>query len=230
MKKMRIALVALCAAVLLTVLAAAGCGGVDLTPLYGKTYTFTGKTLPVDWDGQTSAGYVPGEEKTSVGDLIEKYFGRVNWEYTVAADSFGILGGLTDSDKASPEAFEKFIDKEAQGIYSSLEGCTVKIGGESDEVDVTVTFKDASIGTKTYKCHDSSPDGDGTALSSEQMTGENWTGNASFFNSWNGVREYFSMILPDVWSMISMPAQVVLYEGENQLLVSIYLLAETTVA
>ena len=176
-----------------------GCGGrLVSTPLYGKTVTFTGKTMPVDWDGQTGAGYADGESETPVGDLIEKYFEEIDWDYTAECDNYEILANLTEADKASPDAFMAYIDTVVQerGIYAGLEGTTVTVGSMSDEVEVVFSAPDGK--EYRYTCTDTSPGRDGTVLSSEMLSGENWSGNASFATSWNGVREYFWMNVPDI--------------------------------
>lgn len=227
----KIAAALLCAVIAATAVFAVGCGGVDISPLYGKTYTFTGKTADIDWDGQTSAGFVPGEEKKSVGDLLEKYFDRINWDYTASSDEIGVLANLTDADKASADAFKAYMDKSADGIYSALEGWKVVIGEAGDTVKVTVTLNGT---TTTYDCRDNSPDGNGTGLMSEQITTDTFQGNASFANAWNGTREYFCMNVPvmseDMMLSVSVPVSVVLYAGENEPLVTIMLIAETTVS
>lgn len=223
----KIATAALCALILCAALLVAACGGRgESTPLYGKTVTFTGKTMAVDWDGQTGAGYADGESETPVGELLDKYFAEVDWESTVYFDNTGVLAGLTDADKASAEAFKAFIGKASQGLYSSLEGCTVTAGAQADTVDVTVKHGDWQ---ETYKCSDTSPDKDGTVLSSEWLSGENWEGNAGFGMSWNGVREYFTMNIPGIPG-ISIPVYVLLYRSDGNSLLSILLIAETTVA
>ena len=233
-----------------------GCGGrLVSTPLYGKTVTFTGKTMPVDWDGQTGAGYADGESETPVGDLIEKYFEEIDWDYTAECDNYEILANLTEADKASPDAFMAYIDTVVQerGIYAGLEGATVTVGSKSDEVEVV--FSAVTVGSKSdevevvfsapdgkeyrYTCTDTSPGRDGTVLSSEMLSGENWSGNASFATSWNGVREYFSIVVPDVAPPmgISLPVSVILYDyesdgaggGSGTSLVEIRILAETTI-
>lgn len=227
----RIAAALLCAVIAATAVFAVGCGGVDISPLYGKTYTFTGKTADIDWDGQTSAGFVPGEEKKSVGDLVDKYFDKINWDYTASSDEIGVLANLTDADKASADAFKAYMDKSADGIYSALEGWKVVIGEAGDTVKVTVTMDGT---TTTYDCRDNSPDGNGTGLVSEQITTDNFDGNASFTNLWNGTREYFGMVVPvmseGMMSSVWVPVSVVLYAGENEPLVTIMLIAETTVS
>lgn len=228
----RIAAALLCAVIAATVVFAVGCGGgADISPLYGKTYTFTGKTADIDWDGQTSAGFVPGEEKKSVGDLVDKYFDKINWDYTASSDTIGVLANLTDADKVSADAFKAYMDKSADGIYSALEGWKVVIGEAGDTVKVTVTLDGT---TTTYDCRDNSPDGNGTGLMSEQITTDTFQGNASFANAWNGTREYFSMVVPvtfgDMTMSTSVPVSVVLYAGENEPLVTIMLIAETTVS
>lgn len=218
-----------------------GCGRGRLvsTSLYGKTVTFTGKTMPVDWDGQTGAGYADGESETPVGDLIEKYFEEIDWDFTNECDNYDILGGLQEEDKASPDAFMAYIDTVVQerGIYAGLEGATVTVGSKSDEVEVVFSAPDGK--EYRYMCTDTSPDRDGTVLSSEMLSGENWSGNASFATSWNGVREYFWMNVPDVAPPmgISLPVSVILYDYESDgaggesgtSLVEIKILAETTI-
>ena len=217
-----------------------GCGGrLVSTPLYGKTVTFTGKTMPVDWDGQTGAGYADGESETPVGDLIEKYFEEIDWDFTNECDNYDILGGLQEEDKASPDAFMAYIDTVVQerGIYAGLEGATVAVGSKSDEVEVVFSAPDGK--EYRYTCTDTSPDRDGTVLSSEMLSGENWSGNASFATSWNGVREYFGMNVPDVAPPmgIGLPVSVILYDYESDgaggwsgtSLVEIRILAETTI-
>ena len=69
---------------------------------------------------------------------------------------------------------------------------------------------------------------------SEQITTDTFQGNASFANAWNGTREYFCMNVPvmseDMMLSVSVPVSVVLYAGENEPLVTIMLIAETTVS
>lgn len=218
-----------------------GCGRGRLvsTSLYGKTVTFTGKTMPVDWDGQTGAGYADGESETPVGDLIEKYFEEIDWDYTAEWDNYEILANLTEADKASPDAFMAYIDTVVQerGIYAGLEGATVTVGSMSDEVEVVFSAPDGN--EYRYTCTDTSPGRDGTVLSSEMLSGETWSGNASFATSWNGVREYFWMNVPDIAPPmgISLPVSVILYDYESDgaggesgtSLVEIRILAETTI-
>lgn len=137
-----------------------GCGGrLVSTPLYGKTVTFTGKTMPIDWDGQTGAGYADGESETPVGDLIEKYFDEIDWNYTAEWDNYEILANLTEADKASPDAFMAYIDTVVQerGIYAGLEGATVAVGSKSDEVEVVFSAPDGK--EYRYTCTDTSPVG-----------------------------------------------------------------------
>ena len=111
------------------------------------------------------------------------------------------------------------------------------MGSKSDEVEVVFSAPDGK--EYRYTCTDTSPDQDGTVLSSEMLSGENWSGNAGFATSWNGVREYFGMSVPDVAPPmgISLPVSVILYDYEGDgaggwsgtSLVEIRILAETTI-
>ncbi len=124
-----------------------GCGGVKILPLYDSTFTFTGKTLPLEWD--KSMGVIWNEADShneSVKRLVERYWSVIDWDVTKESwrnamyerglDA-SIAEGLDADATQSADAFTKYFDGAIQTIYSGLKDISVTVGSEAQTIEVT---------------------------------------------------------------------------------------------
>lgn len=154
MKKKCIA--AACACVFMIGAAAfAGCeqGGKEQNSspaYYGMTFTFSGETQAVDWDGEPIASLSDGD--LSYRAVLEKHWNEIDWETTLAQwsgqeDSNNVsFPGISESDTESVDTLIAAIDGEVGELYSALEGLKIEIGSEEEgTVAFTVAGEEAQI-------------------------------------------------------------------------------------
>lgn len=150
---MKKVLLSVAAAVLIAVqvVCFTACGGFNPPPMYDKTFTYTGKAMPIYWEEMHGITFNDEEDmKMSRREVLEKYFDRVDWDATKEAfgqemDRPAIQ--LTDAATKSVDAFIAFMDEATEDLYTAVKGMQFRIGSEADAVDVTITYPNGQTQT-----------------------------------------------------------------------------------
>lgn len=59
------------------------CGGTKILSLYDTTFTYTGETLPLEWNkSMGTVWFETDSHKESVKQLLIKHWNEVDWEIT----------------------------------------------------------------------------------------------------------------------------------------------------
>ena len=125
----------------------AGCGGTKILSLYDSTFTFTGKTLPLEWDKSMGIKWLESDSfKESVKELVEKHWNEIDWDVTRESwqtelyengVSHTIAAGLDAEATQSVDSFIEYFDGAIQTIYSGLKDISVTVGSEAQTIEVT---------------------------------------------------------------------------------------------
>lgn len=149
MKKVVLSIFLLVSVLVLAVFLGA-CGGYDPKPMYNKTFEYTGAAMSIPWDEIHNRCYTDEKDlKMDKREVLEKYFGQIDWAATKERfESYGLPPiEITDDATKSVDAFISFMNTAVEKIYSNVKGLKFSIGGEADEVDVTITYPDGQSQT-----------------------------------------------------------------------------------
>ena len=125
----------------------AGCENVKILSLYDSTFTFTGKTLPLEWDKSMGIKWLESDSfDESVKKLVEKHWNEIDWDVTRESwqnelyengVSHTIADGLDAEATQSVDAFINYFDGAIQTIYSGLKDISVTVGSKGETIEVT---------------------------------------------------------------------------------------------
>ncbi len=125
----------------------AGCENVKILSLYDSTFTFTGKTLPLEWDKSMGIKWLESDSfDESVKKLVEKHWNEIDWDVTRESwqnelyengVSHTIAEELDAEATQSVDAFINYFDGAIQTIYSGLKDISVTVGSKGETIEVT---------------------------------------------------------------------------------------------
>lgn len=124
-----------------------GCGNTKILSLYDSTFTFTGKTLPLEWDKNMGLNWHETDSNKSVKELVTKYWDEIDWDATKedwqsemlerGLDT-AIADGLTETTTKSVETFIAYFDEAIKTVYDSLKDVSVIVGSDAHTVEVAL--------------------------------------------------------------------------------------------
>lgn len=95
-----------------------GCGNAKILSLYDSTFTFTGKTLPLEWDKNMGLNWHETDSNKSVKELVTKYWDEIDWGATKEDWQSEMLErGL---DTAIADGLTETTTKSVEDIYCLL--------------------------------------------------------------------------------------------------------------
>ncbi len=124
-----------------------GCGNTKILSLYDSTFTFTGKTLSLEWDKNMGLNWHETDSNKSVKELVTKYWDEIDWgatkedwqsEMLERGLDTAIADGLTETTTKSVETFIAYFDEAIKTVYDSLKDVSVIVGSDAHTVEVTL--------------------------------------------------------------------------------------------
>ena len=137
------------------------CGGTKILSLYDTTFTYTGETLPLEWNkSMGTVWFETDSHKESVKQLLIKHWNEVDWEITKnywnelmvsLGKNNDVTQGINDKTTSSVDEFINYFNLIGNNFYSKLKDVSITVGSKSEKVDVTLHALNKS--DVTYECY-----------------------------------------------------------------------------
>lgn len=137
------------------------CGGTKILSLYDTTFTYTGETLPLEWNkSMGTVWFETDSHKEIVKQLLIKHWNEVDWEITKnywnelmvsLGKNNDVTQGINDKTTSSVDEFINYFNLIGNNFYSELKDVSITVGSKSEKVDVTLHVPNKS--DVTYECY-----------------------------------------------------------------------------